>query len=149
MKLYSINRAQGLYVIRSGSGYSCYGFANLDRKARAVRDWWYSRPRNTGRFIPELPEPGTVEHFAACADILERGAEYNRTTGERCPAELCPQLIGLEGRRVSALYFGERVRFNVGKSTGWLPCHIRLHNRAAQGGEGLFADRLSDVHIVA
>ena len=36
MKLHSINAAQRLYVIESGSGFSCYGFDVLDRKARAL-----------------------------------------------------------------------------------------------------------------
>lgn len=61
---------------------------------------------------------------------------------------LCPELIGLEGCRVEATCYGERVRFQVGKSTGWKPCHLRLHNRASSGGEAISPGTLSDVKVI-
>lgn len=48
---------------------------------------------------------------------------------------LTPQLIGLEGWRVEVMTVEGNVRrFIVGKSTGWRPCHLEIHNRRSHGG---------------
>jgi hypothetical protein len=54
---------------------------------------------------------------------------------------LTPQLIGLEGWRVEVMTApssysqgGTIKRFNVGRSTGWRPCHLEIFNRRAIGG---------------
>lgn len=50
-------------------------------------------------------------------------------------SDLSPQLVGLEGYRVSVLDMdGTERRFIVGRSTGWRPCHLELHNRRSRGG---------------
>ena len=48
---------------------------------------------------------------------------------------LSNQLIGLEGCRVEVLdkHYKTR-RFQVGRSTGWVPCHIELHRSDSSGG---------------
>lgn len=128
MKLKSINTEQKLYIISYGDRFTCYGFDVLDRKARAVAQW--------SKVIPPLAEPGTLNHFEECARIMDYGTKYATETGTRCNAELTPQLIGLEGRRVEVVdCYGERRRFKVGKSTGWMPCHLELANsRSISGG---------------
>lgn len=53
----------------------------------------------------------------------------------RSDANLSPQLMSLEGFRVEVLdKFGETRRFQVGKSTGWVPCHLELHRSDSSGG---------------
>ena len=53
----------------------------------------------------------------------------------RSTGGLSPQLVGLEGYRVSVLDIdGTERRFIVGRSTGWRPCHIELANRRSRGG---------------
>lgn len=48
---------------------------------------------------------------------------------------LSPQLTGLEGFRVEVVTdYDETRRFIVGKSTGWIPCHIEISRRSASGG---------------
>jgi hypothetical protein len=50
-------------------------------------------------------------------------------------SKLCPQLKGLEGARVEVMdHDGETRRFNVGRSTGWRPIHLEIHNRRCIGG---------------
>lgn len=55
-------------------------------------------------------------------------------------SDLTPQLIGLEGYRVEVEdpddgpYRGLTRRFYVGRSTGWKPCHLEIHNRRSRGG---------------
>lgn len=49
---------------------------------------------------------------------------------------LSPQLVGLEGCRVEVeTTYNETRRFQVGRSTGWRPCHLEMHNRASRGGQ--------------
>ena len=148
MELLRINEDHRVYVIKAGAGVACYGFDVLDRKGRAVAQWLQGEPRYTGRPVLEVPEVvGTVEHFQTCAELMERGAEHNRLTGARCPAELVPELIGLEGKRVQAEYLGEVVRFKVGKSTGWMPCHLMI-NRRASGGDSILPGHIKNVRAI-
>jgi len=49
-------------------------------------------------------------------------------------SDLSPQLLGLEGWRVEVVSNGEKHRFIVGKSTGYKPCHLEVHNRRSMGG---------------
>lgn len=153
MKLHSINAEQRLYVMPTGDGFSCYGFDVLDRKARAVAQWISERASDAvsrlaaAAFNPGTP--GTVEHFAACADMIGKGCAFWRITGERCPAELVPALIGLEGKRVECEHYGERVRFYVGRSTGWMPGHLMIKTRRSTGGEMLSADSVRNVRVIA
>ena len=52
-------------------------------------------------------------------------------------ANLSPQLRGLEGWRVEVVTtYGETRRFIVGRSTGWVPCHIEILRRDSTGGIG-------------
>lgn len=158
MQLHSINTEQRLYVMPAGhGGFSCYGFDVLDRKARAVAEWM-ERKAAAGdatrdalrlRAAVHASAPGTAEHFAACAAVMDAGCAFNAKTGERCPAELVPALIGLEGKRVECEHYGERVRFYVGKSTGWMPGHLMIKTRRSTGGEMLSADSVRNVRVIA
>ena len=53
----------------------------------------------------------------------------------RSDSGLTQQLIGLEGWRVEVVtHYDETRRFIVGKSTGWVPCHLEIKNRRSLGG---------------
>lgn len=61
--------------------------------------------------------------------------EEHQQTGARGTAGLHPQLIGLEGWRVEVEDDDGNVRrFIVGKSTGWMPCHLEISRRDSDGG---------------
>lgn len=152
MSLSKIDLGQRLYVIDCGRGYSCRGFDSLDREARAVAAW-HAEQSNADRigvlaFLTSWPEPGTADHYARCMAILDRAQIYCGVWGVRCPVDLVPALVGLEGRRVEATLYGERKRFKVGRSTGWLPCHLALANARSTGGSALSANEVSDVRVV-
>jgi len=127
MKPEKINKADRLFVLAaSDGGFSCLGFDVLDRKARGLavelREEWSERK-------------GTKKAFAAYNRLVEKARAENEKTGRRFSSELSPQLIGLEGKRVEAVTtYGETRRFNVGKSTGLIPCHLEISRRGSFGG---------------
>jgi hypothetical protein len=56
---------------------------------------------------------------------------------EKDYSDLTKQLIGLEGKRVEAItLYGEKLRFWVGKSTGWKPIHLEVLRSNSIGGTG-------------
>jgi hypothetical protein len=58
-------------------------------------------------------------------------------------------LIGLEGRRVEVVEAdGQRRRFKVGKSTGWIPCHIELANERSSGGMAVMGEPFKSVRVI-
>jgi hypothetical protein len=61
---------------------------------------------------------------------------YDEKRKARDLSGLTKQLVGLEGWRVEVKDYmtGERRRFIVGRSTGWVPCHIELSKRTSHGG---------------
>ena len=64
-------------------------------------------------------------------------------------SELTKQLVGLEGCRVEVvgLHATKPRRFNVGKSTGWKPCHLELANAASSGGS-MAAREYASVRVI-
>ena len=141
MELHSINTEQKLYVMPCGNGFSCYGFDVLDKKARAVAAW--------SKVIPPLAVPGTAAHFEQCAVIMDHGGRYAARANARCDAELEPQLTGFEGRRVEVVdSYGETRRFKVGKSTGWMPCHLELANSRSRGGGAVYGAPFRSVRVI-
>lgn len=141
MELHSINGSARLYVMRCGAGFSCYGFDVLHAKACAVANW--------SKVIPPLADPGTRGHFEQCAAILDHGARYAEKTGTRCDAELTRELIGLERRRVEVTEpDGTRRRFWVGKSTGWMPCHLEIPTVRSSGGCAVYFPAGATVRVV-
>jgi hypothetical protein len=122
----TLNRAQELYVIPEGGGYSCLGFDVLiERYTRLAAELGGAHTT----FRPELR--GTLAAYEAYQQLLTAA----RASGRRFMCELSPQLIGLEGRRVEVVTLAdERRRFRVGKSAGWLPIHLELANVRSSGG---------------
>lgn len=137
----TINKSQRLYVLKSGNGYSCLGFDVAERRRRAVLAW-----------LGEKPEPmriGTRKHWKAYTEAMRRGLAHNQTTGARCPADLSPRLKGLEGRRVEVTHDdGEKRRFYVGKSCGWMPVHLEIARRDSIGGGAVYLPDSATVRVL-
>lgn len=146
--LHSINKEQRLYVFKSGNGFSCRGFESLDNEARAVYAWLESR----GVMMRGLEIParkGTKKHYARCEQIMSRGANEFRMHGAKCLAALTPQLNGLEGQRVEVVdNDGNTRRFIVGKSIGWMPCHLEIARRNSSGGCGVYGTPFKSVRVL-
>ena len=144
----TVNAEQELYVIPCGDGYSCLGFDVLLARHNAVTAWL----RSEGLDADELPRQsrGTMPAYHAYTALMGRAASYCQRNNLRCPAELTPQLVGLEGKRVEVVdRHGERRRFRVGKSTGWMPCHLEIARRDSSGGPAVTGAPFQSVRVVA
>jgi hypothetical protein len=121
-----VNKRDKLFVIPCGGGFSCLGFEVLDRKARAL--------------AAELGAPwaeriGTLKAYKKYNTLQNLARKIHQETGRRFDCELSRQLMGLEGRRVEVMtMYGEIRRFTVGKSTGFIPCHLEVCRASASGG---------------
>ena len=137
----TVNREQRLYVIQHNApacptchkpskqpGYvTCYGFDNCQRLTERLA-------AELGQPAP-THKPGTLAYYRAYQRLLAVGRKRNADTGWRSTAELTPALVGLEGRRVQVTdEDGGTRRFIVGKSTGWMPCHLEIARRDSTGG---------------
>jgi hypothetical protein len=92
---------------------------------------------------------GTPERFAQYRTTMAAGESFNARTGARSPANLTPQLNGLEGKRVEVVdREGERRRFIVGKSTGWAPCHLEIERRNSGGGGAVWGAPFQSVTVI-
>lgn len=139
-KLDSINANQRLYNIKCGNGFTCLGFDVAERKRVAVCKW-------LNRSISFFPL-GTEGHYAAYEEAMRLGAAHAAKTGLRCNADLIPELIGKERLRVEVTTpDGEISRFYVGKSTGWMPCHLVIRSLRASGGGPVYFPPGSTVRL--
>ena len=110
----------GVYVIPCGEGYSCLGFDVCMKRASSLA-------AELGQPAPSADMRGTMAAYQAYQDLVNMAASRNRTTGWKSSSELTPQLIGLEGKKVEVVdCYGEKRRFKVGRSTGWIPCHLEI-----------------------
>lgn len=143
--LSAVNVELGLYYLRAGNGCSSLGFDYADKQLRAVATW-LGRPD----LAPSTLVKGTEAHLAAYQATMAAGAEHHKQTGELCPDDLTPALVSLVGRRVEVTdQDGTRRRFWVGKSTGWMPVHLEIHNRRSTGGCAVYLPETSTVRVVS
>jgi len=136
-----VNRAQRLYVMPSGAGFSCWGFDVLKRRSKAL--------------AAELGMPYTAHRagskaaFAQHEALTAMAAQRNGASGWRSSIDLTPQLVGLEGKRVEVVDSdGARRRFTVGKSTGWIPCHLQIARANCHGGPAVMGAPFKSVRVV-
>lgn len=123
-----INQEQKVYVIPCGDGYTCLGFDVCERKTRALAQE-YLRSDLIGA------EKGTEEAYNNYQKLIAVAKDNYEKTRCCSTSELSPQLIGLEGKRIEVVdCWGNTNRFYVGKSTGFIPCHLEMRRRDSSGG---------------
>lgn len=130
-----------LFVIRGHGGYSCLGFDVLESRAE--------------RLAAEMGKPWSHEHrgtlgaYARYQALIEEASRRNDATGWRSSSELIPQLVGLEGKRVEVVdVWGQVRRFIVGKSTGFIPCHLEIMRRDSSGGCAVTGEPFKSVKVI-
>jgi hypothetical protein len=118
------------YSIRRGNQVTFLGYEAARNGQEAVAKWM-------GRedLLPKPEEFGTVKGYASYMRVMDLGGKHAKKTGQKSTHELVPQLVGLEGKRVEVVdAYGEKRRFYVGKSTGWVPVHLEIPLRNSTGG---------------
>lgn len=136
-----INSEQRLYVLPEGKGYSCLGFDVCETRTKRLAEWLK---------VPMPSNPvGTPEAYAAYLTLMDMARIKCAHEHIRCEVELTPQLIGLEGKRVEVVTsYGERERFYVGKSTGWMPIHLQIARRNSSGGPGVVGAPFKEIRVI-
>ena len=127
MKNIKINKEQRLYVLPSSGGYSCLGFDVLFERSLKLANELE---------ISEVPKRrGTKKACKFYYKLIRMAEEKYRKTGWRSQSQLIPEFIGNEGRRVEVVdCWGDKRRFNIGKSTGFIPSHLEIARRNSIGG---------------
>lgn len=129
MKTVTINKEQGVYVIPSGNGYTCLGF-----------DVCITRAAKLAAELNELfsAKRGTMQAYNEYNRLLDVAKLKHIKTGWRSKSELIPEFIGNEGKRVEIIdKYEEKRRFYIGKSTGFIPCHLEILKSNSSGGGGI------------
>jgi len=123
----TINKEQRLFVIPCGNGYTCLGFEVLnDRLQKLAKEVGY---------IPVSKRKGTMKMYNEYNRLLDFCRKKNASTGWKSKSELIPEFIGHEGKRVEVVTsWGETQRFYIGRSMGFIPCHLQVSKRNSTGG---------------
>ena len=122
----TINTEQRLYVTKQSNGYSTLGFdVCINRRNSLATE--LQKPEFTTATV------GTIEAYNEYMQLIKIAA-IKAKTGWRSNSELIPELIGLEGKRVEVEYSRGKERFYVGKSTGFIPCHLAIKTKRSTGG---------------
>lgn len=139
---FSINHEKSLYVLPCGKDhYSCLGFDVCIQRATALA-------KELGETFNE--ERGSEKAYERYQELCAIAQKKSNATGWRSASELTPELIGKEGRRVEVVdSYGETRRFLVGKSTGFIPCHLELSNKRSSGGGAVTGAPFKSVRIVS
>ena len=143
----TINEEQRLYVIPCQGGYTCLGFdVALDHCQRLAK---WLREHGQKASAPSKDKLGTMEVYSRYQKLLSQGRKVCDEQGIRCEIELMQQLVGKEGKRVEVVdVHGEKRRFYVGKSTGWMPCHLEIARKDSTGGPAVMGTPFQSVRVV-
>ena len=142
---YTINKELGLFVIPSGSWYSCLGFEVCKNRANRLAEelrakQWKGSTKNV-RHLKRL-----YRHYE---NLTEQARQKHLATGWRSKSELIQELIPFEGKRIEATNcWGEKVRFIVGKSTGFIPCHLEIKRRDSSGGCAVVGSPFTNIRTI-
>jgi hypothetical protein len=140
----TLNAEQKLYVIPCMGGCTCLGFDVCFERTQAI-----ARELSLNDLTPKEDERGTLNGYLAYLRACDIAAAHCKRTGYRMRCELTLQLIGLEGKTVEVVdKHGETRRFTVGKSTGWMPCHLELETRNAMGGGSVTGAPFKSIRVI-
>lgn len=143
----TINQEQRLYVIPDGYGYSCLGFDVCERRTAAIEAWLLSRGVRAD--LVNHGVTGTALAYETYETLCRLASEQYQLTGVKCPIELTPQLIGLEGNRVEVVdCHGDKRRFYVGRSMGHIPVHLEMKTRRSHDGGAVTGAPFKSVRVV-
>ena len=141
------NEEQRLFILPCGSGFSCLGFD-------VCHEWSTALAKELGEPLPDPATIGQQESLDYYHKLCGMAEERNRKTGWRSASQLTPELIGLERMRVEVRHRWkpdgavEVRRFIVGKSSGYIPCHLEIKTRRSIGGGAVCLGEILSVRVL-
>lgn len=144
------NAEIGLFTIPGNSGYSCLGLAVCrERSARLASELGVALPEDIRSRKWESP----MALYGFYLALIAQAERRHKATGWRSQSELTPELIGLEHKRVEVVHKWDNgefatERFWVGKSTGFIPCHLAIPKRNSSGGPAVSLGKIKSVRIL-
>lgn len=127
MATITINKKEKLFVIQDEKYTSCLGFDVLERR--------FTKLAEEIGYKPVSKTPGTLKRYNEYHSLLDFCRKKHEETGWRSQSELIPEFIGREGQRVEVVTsWGETFRYYIGKSTGFIPCHLEVKRKDSSGG---------------
>ena len=137
-----LNRKQRLFVLPvHGGGFTCLGFDICQQRMSGLA--------TEMNVQPQPHRKGTLSAYRAYRHLVELASQKNQESGWRSQSELTPELMGLEGKRVEVVdAYGETRRFYVGKSTGFIPCHLEICRRDSSGGPAVMGAPFKSVRTL-
>lgn len=141
MKNLFVNNSQKLYVLNSGNGYNCLGFDVCFNKATKL-----NIELNTGLKIARRGSKKLYSQYQKLVSIVRK--KY-LATGYRSNADLIPEFIGNEGKKVEVITnTGDTERFIIGKSTGWIPSHLMIKTKRSIGGGSVYGHPFKSIRFI-
>lgn len=135
-----INKEQRRYVIDNGHGYSCLGFDVCEKQSTLLQMWLND--------FTNIARKGTKKAYNQYQKLLNQARDVCHKENRTCDIELREQLLGLEGKRVEVTeHSGEKRRFYVGKSTGWMPSHLEIKQINSSGGTPVYSEQDDFKHV--
>lgn len=129
LKRIKVDRRLKLFIIHGETSTFTLGFQECARITEALAGELGVDAMLEGMKI------GTRRYGELYCALLAVAKRKNEEEGWRSFSGLSPQLSGLEGVRVEVVSLsGEKRRFIVGKSTGYIPCHIERARSNSSGG---------------
>lgn len=141
------NKEQRLYVLNHDKFVTCLGFDVAFERVQRLHE---ELSPILAKALPPMPKyKGTMKVYNTLQRLQKFAHAIHTQHGIQFKAELTKQLIGLEGKRVEVVdSYGETRRFKVGKSTGWIPCHLELANARSSGGISVMGAPFKSVRVV-
>lgn len=145
MKNVGLNKESKLYWIKEGNGYSALGFDVCIKRRNDL-----AKELDLPQYTKE--RKGTLKAYKEYESLIEVARlKHNKSNGRwRSQSELTPELIGLEGKRVEVINsWGEKSRFIVGKSTGFIPIHLEIKRTDSMGGGAVMGSPFKSIKIIS
>jgi hypothetical protein len=130
-----------MYVISENGGYSCLGFQVCAGRVSRLEKH-FGMPANSFQI-------GSMEMYGHYQMLVNKAREEFESSGKRCLTELHPELKSLKGKRVEVVQYGQKERFYVGMSNGWIPTLLRIRTKSSSGGEAIsFDEKFQSIRVV-
>ncbi|RYU64350.1 hypothetical protein [Aliivibrio finisterrensis] len=145
----TLNREQKLYVMRhQNKSFSCLGFDVVANRIDEMHEFFTTKQNMV---LPAKPiRKGTMKAYNFYNLLVDLARGLYKEKGIKTPTELSAQLNGLEGKQVEVVdCYGETRRFYVGRSTGFIPCHLEISHHNSSGGGAVTGTPFKRVTVIS